>query len=249
MTQRIVGSNALCVNVCMQIAVLAGGLGTRLGPLTAQTPKSLVPVHGRPFLDYQLRLFKASGFDEVVLLVGHLGGQVRAFAGDGSRYGLRLYYADEGEQLLGTAGAVRQAEPLLAAEFFLTYGDSYLPIDYHAVLAHFHRRDNLALMVVLQNDDRLAPSNVCVRDGYVTAYDKERRAPGLRWINFGVSLLHRDALAAIPPARPSSQEDWYQNLIARRELLAFETNKRFYEVGSPTGLAEFAALAHEAQPP
>lgn len=226
----------------MQIVVLAGGLGTRLRPLTDHMPKSLIPVNGRPFLEYQLDLFKRNGIRDIVLCVGHLGEQIREYFGDGSRFGVDIRYSEERERLLGTAGAIRKAERFLAEEFFLTYGDSYLLLDYQAVMDYFRRHDKLGLMVVYRNCDRLARSNVVVEGALVKVYDKERRRPGMEYINYGLSLLRREAVGLIPPGGPFSQEELYQILIDQRQLLALETHQRFYEIGSPHGLEEFRQL-------
>ena len=227
----------------MQIVVLTGGLGTRLRPLTDRTPKSLIPVKGRPFLEYQLELFKRSGIRDVVLCVGHLGGQIRECFGDGSRFGVDVRYSDEGDRLLGTAGAIRHAERLLADEFFLTYGDSYLLLDYRAVMNGFRQRNKLGLMVVYRNRDYLDKSNVVVDGELIKVYDKEGRTPGMEYINYGVSVLRKEAVGLIPPDRPCTQEEFYQLLIGQQQLLAFETRQRFYEIGSPQGLDEFRRLA------
>lgn len=223
----------------MQAVILAGGLGTRLGPLSLTRPKALVPVRGRPFIDYQLDLLRAGGVDEIVLCVGHFGDQVRAHCGDGRLYGLSLAYSDDGETLLGTAAAVKKAEPLLAGQFFLTYGDAYLRLPYAAIVERFSRRAELGLMVVYRNDDRHERSNVVAKRGLVTAYDKNRRLDGMCFINFGVSILRREALALVPAQEPFSQEQWYELLIAQRQLRAQSTRLRPYEVGSPRGLRDF----------
>ena len=227
----------------MQMVVLAGGLGTRLRPLTEEIPKSLIPVNGRPFLEYQLELFKRSGISDVVLCVGHLGDEIKKYFGDGSRFGLDIRYSEEGEHLLGTAGAIRNAEAVLAGEFFLTYGDSYLLLDYRAVMDSFWRRDKLGLMVVYRNRNHLDRSNVIVDGGLIKVYDKGGRTPGMDYINYGVSLLRKEALSLIPPDRPFTQEEFYQLLIGQEQLLAFETGQRFFEIGSPHGLDEFRRLA------
>jgi NDP-sugar pyrophosphorylase family protein len=117
----------------MQAVILAGGLGTRLRPLTAKRPKAMVSIAGRPFLEYQIGLLRDAGIDDIVLCVGYLAEQIIDYFGDGSSFGVRLRYSVERERLLGTAGAVKQAEPLLTDIFFLTYGDSYLRLDYRAV--------------------------------------------------------------------------------------------------------------------
>lgn len=226
----------------MQMVILAGGLGTRLRPLTNWLPKTLIPIGGKPFLQYQLELVRGQGVRDIVLCVGHLGEQVKGYFGDGRWLGLRIKYSQEEGRLLGTAGAIKKAEPLLRDEFFLTYGDSYLKVDYRQVMNYFRRFPALGLMVVWENRDRLERSNVLVEDGLVTAYDKQGSTPGMRHINYGLSVLRKEALAFIPAGKPLSQEDFYQVLIDQGQLLAFEVQERFYDIGSARGLEEFRML-------
>jgi NDP-sugar pyrophosphorylase family protein len=227
----------------MQILILAGGLGTRLRPLTERLPKCMVPANGKPFLEHQLRLLASRGVRDIVLCVGHLGERVLEYFGNGHRFGVSLTYAWERNGLLGTAGAIRSAEPLLAPEFFVAYGDSYLLLDYRAIMTRFRSSDALAMMVVYRNEDRLERSNVVVEDGHVVAYDKTTRLPGMVFINEGLSLLRRRSLQLIPPGIPFTQEQLFQMLARRRQLLAYETPQRFYEIGSFQGLNEFRRLA------
>ncbi len=232
----------------MQMVILAGGLGTRLRPLTERLPKCLVPVNGRPFLEYQLELLTQRGVRDIVLCVGYLGQAVLDHFGCGHRFGVDIVYSWERDGLLGTAGALKQAEPLLAPEFFVTYADSYLLLDYREIMRRFRQSASLGMMVVYRNHDRLDASNVVVRDGRVVAYDKTTRLPGMVHINEGLSVLRRRALRLIPDGEPVSQEQFYRALIARGELLAYETQQRFYEIGSFQGIEEFRRLmAQEVQ--
>ena len=234
----------------MQAVILAGGMGTRLGPLTKSVPKAMVSFSGHPFLEYQLDLLRRQGVGDIVLCIGYQARMIQAYFGDGRLFGVKICYSVERDGLLGTAGAVKKAEPLLEEVFFLTYGDAYLLLDYRAVLEHFWRHGGkrgrgqgaLGVMVVFRNEDRYDRSNVIVEDGLVKVYDKQRRLSGMDHINYGVSLLHRESLTLVPAGVPYSQEEWYQRLIERGELLAFETEQRFYEIGSPRGLEEFEEL-------
>jgi NDP-sugar pyrophosphorylase family protein len=226
----------------MQMVILAGGLGTRLRPVTSQVPKALIPIHGKPFLQYQIDLLRRSGIRDVVLCVGHLREQVMDYFGDGRWLGVRIRYSEEKDHLLGTAGAIKNAEPLLGDDFFLMYGDSYLMIDYREIMRYFRRFDRLGLMVVWKNVDRFEPSNVMVEGNLVTAYNKDQKSPHMVYINYGLSVLRKEALVFIPGGRPFSQEEFYQILIDQGELLAFEVEQRFYEIGSPRGLEEFGML-------
>lgn len=226
----------------MQAVILAGGLGTRLRPLTDRIPKPMIRVHGKPFLEYQIELLRRHGIGGIVLCVGHLGHMVKEYFGDGSGLGVSIRYSEEGERLMGTAGALKRAEPLLDDEFFLIYGDSYLLLDYAAVMAYFRSQDRLALMVIYRNENLYDRSNVAASDGFVKAYDKEKQTSDMVYINYGVSVLRKETLEHIPPRRPYSQEELYERFIEERQLLAYETDQRFYEVGSPDGLAEFSRL-------
>jgi len=232
----------------MQIAILAGGLGTRLGPLTRDRPKSLVDVQGRPFLAWQLDLLRRHGVTDVVLCVGHLAEAIERHFGDGSAFGVRLRYSDEGGRRLGTAGALTWAAGLLGEVFFVLFGDSYLLLDYRAILEHFLARDRLALMVVHRNANRWDRSDVAVDGDCVTAY-AAGPAPGMIHINAGLSVLRHAALDALAPGQPASLQDFYARLIPRRQLLAYEARQRFYEVGSPAGLEEFRRLVAEGGVP
>ena len=232
----------------MQIAILAGGLGTRLGPLTKDQPKSMVDVHGRPFLAWQLDLLRRQGVTDVVLCVGHLGDAIARHFGDGSAFGVRLRYSDEGERRLGTAGALRWAQALLEEAFFVMFGDSYLLFDFRAIMEHFLARDRLALMVVHRNENHWDRSDVRVEGEHVTAYALTPE-PGMVHINAGLSVLRREALAAPARGRPASLQELYATLIAERQLLGYETRHRFYEVGSPAGLEEFRQLVAEGGVP
>ncbi|MBE3064858.1 MAG: NTP transferase domain-containing protein, partial [Spirochaetes bacterium] len=145
----------------LPVAILAGGLATRLWPITERIPKSLVEVAGRPFAVHQIELLRRHGLTDIVFLVGHLGEMVRDELGDGSRWGVRLQYVFDGPTLLGTGGAIRRALSRLGDPFFTIYGDSYLDCDYGAVERAFLESGRGGLMTVCRNDDQWDHSNVC----------------------------------------------------------------------------------------
>jgi N-acetyl-alpha-D-muramate 1-phosphate uridylyltransferase len=227
------------------VAVLAGGLGTRMLPRTADVPKLLLPVAGRPFALWLLERLRASGFEQAVLCVGHLGADVRRALGDRAG-GVTLAYSEDGPAALGTGGALRRALPLLAPAFVVTYGDSYLPFDYRAplddLLAH---PEALGTMAVYANDGRIEPSNAEVSGERVVRYEKGGVRPELRFIDYGATALRREAVAALPEGRVGL--DALQADLARQGALrAFVTPERFHEIGSEAGLA--ALEAHLAAP-
>jgi NDP-sugar pyrophosphorylase family protein len=232
----------------VQCVILAGGLGTRLGPLTRDFPKALVPVAGRPFADHQLRRLADGGVTDVVYCIGHMGDQLRSFARDGGAWGLSIRYVDEGEELRGTGGALRLAfdEDVLQPAFAVIYGDSYLPIDVAEVWRDFERRRPDVLLTVFRNEGRFDRSNAVVEDGRVTRFDKQEPDPagaGMAYIDYGLSIVDRDAV--VPEIRAGEVTDLaevYGRLSAQGRLAAHEVAERFYEVGSPAGLAELDAL-------
>ena len=219
----------------------------RLKPLTDEIPKVMIPVNGKPFLEHQLNLLKRHGVTDVVLCIGHLGEKIKDHFGDGKRFGLRIKYSEEGNKLLGTAGAVKKAQNLLDDCFFVTYGDAYLILDYDAVIKYFKSQDKLGLMVVFKNSDRFDRSNVVVEGNLVKIYSKKKKFPEMVYIDFGVSVLRKKALDLIPNGKVVDLEKLNQELIRRKELLAFKTGRRFYEIGSPEGLREFKDLVSSGQ--
>lgn len=226
----------------MQAVILAGGIGTRLRPLTIEIPKALVPIGGRPFIEYQIDLFRSQGITDLLLCVGYLGHLIEERLGNGQKFGVSIRYSYERDGLVGTAGAIKNAEKSLAEAFLVQYGDSYAPIDYRAVAAYFAEGDRLGLMVVYKNEDRWDRSNVIIEGGLVRVYDKKRKLPGMDYIDFGVSIFRKEAFANVPTRTPMDLSVVYQSLIESGQLLAYETSQRFYEVGSPEGLREFEAL-------
>jgi MurNAc alpha-1-phosphate uridylyltransferase len=219
----------------MQCVILAGGRGTRLGPLTDDRPKALVEVAGRPFLEYQLELLHAGGVSEIVLCVGYLGSLVERTIGDGSRLGLCIRYSHDGPEPLGTAGALRNALPLLDESFLVTYGDTLLSVD-HSAVARAHSSSGLpALMTVLENANSVGPSNAVVDGGLVVAYGKNPPPEGARWIDYGLLAFDREAIASSTAA---DLEPVLAKLAAEKGLAAYEVDERFYEIGDETGLAE-----------
>jgi NDP-sugar pyrophosphorylase family protein len=226
---------------CIPVALLAGGLATRLRPITETIPKAMVEVAGKPFVEHQLGLLRRHGTRRVVLCLGYLGEQIEGYLGDGARHGLELAYAYDGARLLGTGGALRRALPLLGEAFWVLYGDSYLEFDYAAALRAFAHSDALGLMTVLRNNNRWDHSNVVFRAGKLLRYDKHTRTPEMEHIDYGAALLRAAALADIPPDEPYDLATLYTRLVAEGRMIGFEVTQRFYEIGSPQGLAETEA--------
>ena len=173
----------------LPVAVLCGGLATRLRPMTETIPKALIELNGEPFLAHQLRLLHSRGIERAVLCVGYRGEMIQEFVGNGERFGLQVEIVFDGPVLLGTAGAIRRAVPLLGEKFFVLYGDSYLPCDYAAVCSAFLRSGKRGLMTVFRNEGKFDTSNVEYRDGQILRYDKKERTPEMRHIDYGLGAF------------------------------------------------------------
>ena len=224
--------------MAMQAVILAGGLGTRLYPLTKLIPKPMVPVAGAPYLEHQLRMLARQSINDIVLLTGYHGNQIEDYFGDGASHGLSIRYARE-ETPLGTGGALREAAQLLADTFLIIYGDSYLPIDYSVVLRKVKDSANCGVLVAYNNSEDTTVSNNLAVDveGFVTRYEKGTRDRGLTHVEAGVSAFRRRVLNYIPPTGVVSfEENVYPRLIAERQLIALPTAQRFYDIGTPERL-------------
>jgi NDP-sugar pyrophosphorylase family protein len=223
-------------DVLPPVCILAGGLGTRLGGVVADTPKPLLEVAGEPFLLHQLRLLGANRVASVVLCVGYLGEQVEERIGD-EQFGIRISYSYDGAELAGTLGAIRRALPVLPARFLVLYGDTYLRLDYRGAVDAWDASGLPGLMTIFRNDGRWDASNVVYRDGRVVAYGKHAPTPEMRWIDYGLGGLDVSALELVEPLE-SDLSTLQRRLAATGQLCGYEATERFYEIGTAAGLAE-----------
>jgi len=217
-------------------------------PLTETLPKALLEIEGHPFLWHQLRLLRQRGIQRVVLLVGYLGDRIEERFGDGSDLGLSIQYSYDGPSLLGTAGAIQRALPLLHEPFFVVYGDSYLPCDYRRVEEAFRGSGQTGLMTIYRNDGLYDTSNV-EYDGSsrILRYDKKHRTAAMQYIDYGLSVFHPRVFDTLP-SLPCDLDYIYQTLIQSDQLAAFEIYERFYEIGSPQGFRETAEFLRSRNP-
>jgi N-acetyl-alpha-D-muramate 1-phosphate uridylyltransferase len=232
----------------LSVAILAGGLATRLRPITETIPKALVDVAGVPFICRQLASLREQGVKKVVLCTGYLGEMIEKVVGDGAAFGLEVAYSPDGPTLLGTGGAMKQALPLLGDSFFLLYGDSYLPIDFSKVETAFFESGKSGLMTVLDNGDRWDKSNVLFQDGRLVEYNKKSPRPEMRYIDYGLGVLKASAFSSYEAGEIFDLADLYHKLSIEDDLAGYEVHERFYEIGSQTGLKEAEAYFHERKP-
>jgi NDP-sugar pyrophosphorylase family protein len=220
------------------LALLAGGLATRLRPQTLKVPKALIPVAGEPFIAHQLRLLRRERVPRVVLCVGYLGEQIEAFVGDGSQFGIAVDYCYDGKKFLGTGGALRNALPHLGSEFLVMYGDSWLDTAFAPIVAAFYNSGRQALMTVFRNEGRWDVSNVWYQNGVIQCYDKVERIPQMQHIDWGMSVVQAQLLARQPANTAFDLAQIFAELSRRGQLAGYEVTTRFYEIGSPTGVRE-----------
>ncbi len=231
----------------MQCLILAGGLGTRMKGVSGSLPKSLIPANGHPFVDHQLAWLAAEGITDVVFAIGHLGQAIRDFVGDGNRWGLAVRYVEDGDRLLGTAGSIRNAIDLglMSGGFFVLYGDSYLNVDFTAVWQASGQGTH-PLMTVFRNDGQWDSSNVVLKNGQIQLFEKGRndaREIAMDHIDYGLSVMTRSAITgAVGSGEAADLADVCHRLSLAGRLRAFEVFERFYEVGSPEGLADFESF-------
>jgi NDP-sugar pyrophosphorylase family protein len=222
----------------LPVVILAGGLATRLYPVTRTMPKALIEIAGRPFIDHQLALLREKGVTTVVLCVGNFGEMIESHVGSGSRFGLDVKYSYDGNVLLGTGGAVKKASALLPEAFILIYGDSYLDIDMMQVVQKFKRACLPVLMTVYWNRDAFDTSNVIVDGDRVARYDKKVRDPAMDYIDYGMIVIRKDVFNGYPAGEPFDLSVVLSRLAASGKVAAYEVTQRFYEIGSLQGIKE-----------
>lgn len=230
------------MNTDFPVAVLAGGLATRLFPLTERVPKSLIKVGGRPFLAVQLEQLARMGLRRVVICAGHLGEMIENEFGDGSAHGVEIRYSFDGPRQLGTGGALRRALPLLGESFYTLYGDSYLPVDFHDAGRAFVESGKEGLMTVYRNDGKYDTCNVEFVEGGILHYSKTEKASAMHHIDYGLSLFHAGVFAGMGDSVKIDLADIMRQLLRNGQLAGLEVFERFYEIGSHRGLTELEEL-------
>jgi NDP-sugar pyrophosphorylase family protein len=221
------------------VCILAGGHGRRLGDLTREVPKPMLPIAGRPFIEHQLELLAAHGARKVVLAVAYRAEAIEALVGNGARFGLEIEYVHDGPRPMGTAAAIRRALPVLGNEFMVLYGDTYLRIDYADVARAFCDSPLPALLTVLHNRGAWGTSNAVYRDNRVVAYDKRTAPLGAEWIDYGLSVF-----SATPLEVETSDDlaDVFHALAREGALAGYPATERFYEIGTPDAAREAEAF-------
>jgi NDP-sugar pyrophosphorylase family protein len=222
----------------LPVAILAGGLATRLRPITEKIPKALIEVAGKPFIFHQLQYLRKEGIRKVVLCLGYLCEMIQEEVGDGSTFGLDITYSYDGDFLLGTGGSIKKALPLLDENFYVLYGDSFLPIHFKPVEDFFFECKKPALMTIILNENKWDKSNVVCKDWLVSEYNKKEPKSEMKFIDYGLGILSKSLFDQYEEDTAFDLADLYHLLSIQNQLAGFEVNERFYEIGSHQGIKE-----------
>lgn len=223
----------------MQIVIICGGLATRLGNLAKKTPKSMMDINGKPFIEHQIEMLKKQNIKNIVLCTGHLSEKIESYLGDGKNFGVDIKYSYDGGKRLGPMGAVKNAESILEKDFFIMYGDSYIFVDFNKVYDFYKENNELVCMVVYKNKNKYDKSNLIVENNRVIGHKDLKVEGKIEYIDYGTSILNKKSLDFIPKDSFFSTEDFFKKMIKKNQLLAYEIKKRFYHIGNPKALEEF----------
>lgn len=221
----------------LSIAILAGGLGKRLGKLTKDTPKALINISGKPFIAYQLEYLKKEGFKNITICSSYLSDKIKEYVGDGSKFNLNVSYSEDGPKLLGTGGSLKKATKILDSSFFILFGDTFLPINYSIVEKAFFKQNKPALMTILKNNNQWDKSNAHFENNLVN-YNKKESKNYMKYIDYGLSVVNNSIFNEFPDNKHFDISDVFQKLSEQNLLSGHEVKERFYEIGSIKGLKE-----------
>ncbi|MDO8554731.1 MAG: HAD-IIIA family hydrolase [Candidatus Micrarchaeota archaeon] len=218
-----------------QAAILAGGRGTRLGELTKDTPKPMILLNGKPFLEYLVEMLRDNGIEEIVLLLGYLPDKIMNYFGDGSKFGIKITYS-VGDVEFETGKRLKNAEKLLNDIFLLMYCDNYWPLRLDKLVAQYEKHKTLSTVTVYTNKNRITKNNMLLENDCVTKYDKSRQEPGLDAVDIGFVVIKKEAVSAMPDSNFSLEADFYPKLIEKGQMTAYQTDQKHYTIGTPEKL-------------
>ena len=225
------------------IVILAGGLATRLRPITEKIPKSLIEINGLPFVYHQLELLEKKGFKNIHFCLGFLGEQVEKAVKESEYFKrINISFSYDGNTLLGTGGTIRKIINQLPEYFFITYGDSYLDIDFYDIQEIFELKKQrfTSLMTVYENSNLFDKSNVVFENGSIELYSKSKKDSKMAYIDYGVGILSNKSMDFYDKNIIFDLGELYENLSLKKELYGYEVFQRFYEIGSLQGIEDLS---------
>lgn len=235
----------------MQAVIMAGGKGTRLASVTKNIPKPMVPIEGKPLLEYQIENLKENGVTNILLIVGHLGDVIRDHFGDGSAFGVNISYYVE-ESPLGTAGALAKIKDQLEETFFLVFGDLFININYDRFFA-FHRDTGALMTLFAHPNSHPYDSDIIITNdenrviGW--SYKKDVRTEDYRnLVNAGLYVMQRFAVDEIEKIQETKGEDKVDlekeliiPLITKTPIYAYHSTEYVKDIGTPERLQKVTA--------
>jgi NDP-sugar pyrophosphorylase family protein len=220
------------------VVILSGGLAKRLHPITKNIPKSLIPIAGKAFVIHQLEYLRKQGIKKVVFCLNHLGEMIENKIGNGKNFSMEITYSYDGLDPLGTGGAIVKALPLLESNFFILYGDSYLPLNFKKVEIVYKSTKKKALMTVFKNNNKFDKSNVMFLNQKLIRYNKENPLKKMNYIDYGLSIVSASIFKKYTNYLTFDLAEVYKDLSLKKKLAGLEVHERFYEIGSHIGLKE-----------
>lgn len=216
------------MSLIKQAVILAGGLGTRMRPLTSTMPKPMIPIHGKPFLSYIIELLKKNDIIEIIILVGYLHEKIEQHFGNGERFGIKISYsyspvdADTGTRL-------KNALPLFDQKILLLYGDNYWPLKLTELTDFYKKMHTKASIVVYSNLDSTTRNNVrLASNSIVEAYDRTRKRSDLTGVDIGFFIFDKSVFRTLPEEDFSFEDLILPRLIAKKQLAGFVTHHKYY---------------------
>ena len=222
----------------MHLLILAGGLATRLKPLSFKLPKSLIDINGKPFIHYQLKYIQDQGIEKVTLCIGYKGEMIKNYVGNGNNWGLDVTYSSDWPNLLGTGGAIQKALPFVSEDFFVLYGDSFLPINYLEILSYYRKKRLNNLITIYKNKNLFDKSNIIFDGNKILLYDKVNLNKEMNYIDYGLSILNKTLFKDIKINQNFDLGELFKTLSYSNKLNGIEIKKRFYEIGSFKGIED-----------
>jgi histidinol-phosphate phosphatase family protein len=215
-----------------QAVILAGGIGKRMQPLTFTTPKPMIKIQGRPFLDNIIKLLKKNNIEEIVILVGYLHQQIIDYYKDGSDWGLKIKYSiNPAEMETGTR--IKMAKSLIDNIFLLVYADNYWPLKLDELLSFYNKQKTLGLITIYSNIDNYTKNNIKVNEkGIVEIYDKPRMTKGLNGVDIGFYIFKKSVIDYIPIRNNNFEKSVLPKLIKKKQLSGYLTNHKYYSLSN-----------------
>ncbi len=220
----------------MTVIILCGGLASRLYPLSETTPKSLIEIHKKPFIHYQLEQLHQQHITDVILCVGKFGDIIEEKIGNKYK-NITIQYSHDGELPLGTGGAIKKALSLIPEnDFIVLYGDSYLQIPINKMINKYYASKKPILMSVYRNKNKLHKNNI-IYNGEILSYDKELYHPDMTHIDYGINIFNKSVFVQTPHIFDLSK--LLTDFVKIKQVSSIEATVSFHEVGSFKGIEKF----------